>query len=59
MSLSVLDPSNIYGQAVIFYKKTCGLDDAARTQAAAGDKDARLFLAYIHIETGEPVMATM
>lgn len=30
-----------------------------QTQAAAGGKDAKLFLGYIHIKNGEPVTATM
>lgn len=110
VALPALNPENIYGQAVIFYKQTCGLGDAAKSedvvrtgsrrqifgepmvmkagekvvvydyypknnahrpdwmpqvlqtiqaQAAAGDKDAQLFLVYLHIENGEPVMASM
>lgn len=110
VALAEFDPSNTYGQAVIFYKQTCGLDDAAHTQdivmtgsrhqlfgehmvmksrqkvvvydyfsqnsthrpdwmqqvlqtiqaqAASGDKDAQLFLSYIHVENGEPFLATM
>ncbi len=30
-----------------------------QAQADAGDKDAQLFLAYLHIENGEPVTAAM